>query len=187
MAMGYDGCRWVTARLPLQAGGELLGLDRRRVERHLLSCPACRARLDALSSTLNLLHTAAQDPAALPEQGASLWPLVAQQIRESRHNPSRSSATLSLPSRWWGLRLALAASVLILAGFGVYQLQYKSPVVLRPWPPTIALRSRLAPPPVTVKRELPPAPPVTEIASVEEPDEESNSESDSSAPVGTAN
>ena len=33
-------CKWVRDRLPLLAGDDLVGPDRRRVESHLVGCPA---------------------------------------------------------------------------------------------------------------------------------------------------
>lgn len=104
-------CRWVTRRLPLLAGGELVGADRRRVERHLISCPDCRSRRDAASSSLDLLRAAATAPV---DAAPSLWPALARQIRESRRpeRPSwaaRVGGLLGRPT----LRLALAGVVVL--------------------------------------------------------------------------
>ncbi|MBX6314032.1 MAG: zf-HC2 domain-containing protein, partial [Isosphaeraceae bacterium] len=81
--MWVSNCSWVRARLPLLAGGELLGLDRRLVERHLIGCPACRSRWESLRGSLDALHAAAAVDPARPE-APSLWPELARQLRESR-------------------------------------------------------------------------------------------------------
>jgi hypothetical protein len=88
-------CGWVLDRLPLLDGGELTGADRRKVERHLIGCPGCRGRREALRETLGLLHAAAAVAPASPG-GASLWPALDRQIREERHAPRPSAASLAL-------------------------------------------------------------------------------------------
>ncbi len=126
--MGRETCRWVADRLALLAGGELLGLERRRVERHVLGCPSCRDRLDRLRDALATLHTASQfDP--VPADAPSLWPALARQIQESRRNPSPQRVRLRL--RTW-VRLGLAATVLAAAsGLGVWALSQKYDVTVR--------------------------------------------------------
>lgn len=117
--MGRETCRWVLDRLPLLAGGELLGLERRRIERHVLDCTACRDRLAALRATLVTLHTAGQlDPIA--PDAPSLWPALARQIQESRRGPAPRRVRIRLHA--W-TRLSLAATVLTVAGgLGVWAL-----------------------------------------------------------------
>ena len=90
-------CRWVRDRLPLVAGDELPGLERRRVERHLIGCPNCRRRRTALTGVLNVLHAAAA-PAAIGAgpDAPSLWPALARQIRESRR-PVPAAGLASFP------------------------------------------------------------------------------------------
>ena len=90
-------CRWVRPRLPLLVGGELAGVERRKVERHLIGCSVCRGRRDASAQTLSVLRgVAALDPVFVgPEVESgrpSVWPALARQIRESRHRPERFSA-----------------------------------------------------------------------------------------------
>lgn len=128
-------CRWVRDRLPLLTGGELTGADRRKVERHLIACPGCRDRKASLVGALAALHTAAGHlPAGLGlgvgagAEAPSLWPALARQIREARHEPTPLafpslfseprewveaflSRSLSRSSRPW----RLAAAVLIMA------------------------------------------------------------------------
>jgi hypothetical protein len=76
-------CRWVRARLPLLAGDELAGSERRRIERHLIGCSGCRQRRAVLTNALDILHAAAVQSPVGPE-APSLWPALARQIRESR-------------------------------------------------------------------------------------------------------
>jgi len=81
--MGNPRCNWVSDRLPLYAGDDLRGLDRRRVERHLIGCPQCRQHQTALGQALETLRTAAAVTPAAPDT-PSLWPALARQIREAR-------------------------------------------------------------------------------------------------------
>jgi hypothetical protein len=84
--MWGNPCTWVQTRLPLLAGGELAGLDRRRAERHLIVCPDCRRRLTTLRGTMDVLRSAAAHASVRPD-APSLWPALARQIRES-HRPA---------------------------------------------------------------------------------------------------
>ena len=81
--MGNPRCRWVRDRLPLLAGDDLVGPDRRRVESHLVGCPECRRHRVALGHALRALETASASSPARPD-APSLWPDLARQIRESR-------------------------------------------------------------------------------------------------------
>ena len=114
--MGNPPCKWVRDRLPLLAGDELVGAERRRVERHLIGCPRCRAHRVALGHALEVLHAAAAESptgAGVP----SLWPALARQIRESRRPapaPGFPGAALlgAFRPRFWlafGLTLGLLA------------------------------------------------------------------------------
>jgi len=76
-------CRWVRDRLPLLAGDDLVGPDRRRVESHLIGCPGCRRHRVALGHAMRALETASASSPARPD-APSLWPDLARQIRESR-------------------------------------------------------------------------------------------------------
>ncbi len=111
--MGNDRCRWIRHRLPLMAGGELEGPERRRVERHLIGCADCRGLLSASHGVVSTLRAVAR---AVPgrAEAPSLWPALARQIRESRHAaPRRSFWDLSWPrldSGFWpamGLAMGL--------------------------------------------------------------------------------
>jgi hypothetical protein len=108
--MGSPRCQWVRDRLPLLAGGDLHGPDRRWVERHLIGCTPCRERQAALGRAMDVLRVAASTafscPSSLPE-APSLWPALAQQIRESRRPASTSPFTWPAPLSvaWAWIRL----------------------------------------------------------------------------------
>lgn len=110
--MGDPRCKWVRDRLPLLAGDELFGTERRRVERHLIGCARCRDHRSALANALEVLHAASGEAPARPD-APTLWPALARQIQESR----RPAAT----ARWTHIltwpRLALAAGLLAALGF----------------------------------------------------------------------
>jgi predicted anti-sigma-YlaC factor YlaD len=141
--MWNNPCRWARARLPLWSGGELTGLDRRRVERHVLVCPSCRRRLDQMRAALEVLQTAGTWSPVRAEAG-SLWPALARQIQESRR---------PLPARPW---LALWAGAGLAASlFGLAALW------IGPW--TVPLRvaergSHPAPAPAAPVRSATPEP-----------------------------
>lgn len=138
MSSPRAGCRWYARRLPLLAGGELAGSERRKVERHLIACGACRSRREALAGALGVLHAvAAEVPAGASDlsDAGSLWPALRQQIREERHAPRRPASGLGLDDwsdrlpGWLRLRprgrvvslagLAAAAVVALVAAGGV--------------------------------------------------------------------
>ena len=131
-------CRWVCRRIPLLVGGELASVERRKVERHLIGCPTCRDRRTASAECLSLLRgvapfAATQISSPAVENAPSLWPALARQIRDSRHQPDR----LRTPhSDWlWRYRtgrlvgVSLAASLLLgLAWFGSGPIRVVQPV-----------------------------------------------------------
>jgi anti-sigma factor RsiW len=91
--MGVDRCRWVRGRLALLAGDDWLGSDRRRVERHLIGCSACRRHLETSRNAVEVLRAAgavapALSSSAVPVTVPSLWPALARQIQESRRPES---------------------------------------------------------------------------------------------------
>jgi anti-sigma factor RsiW len=97
----------------------LLGLDRRRVERHLIGCSRCRQDREALGLALDVLHAAAARSPAQPD-APSLWPSLARQIRESR----RPAPAVSLawprfvlwPAFGMGFGLLVALCVAVASG-----------------------------------------------------------------------
>ena len=120
-------CRWVRDRLPLLAGGELTGTDRRKVERHLIACPGCRAHEQSLDGAMGVLRAAAGLAPALADgrvgpdpEAPSLWPALARQIRESRHAVPRPSfrdfaRPRLAPGLWPALGLAMGLGGVIAA------------------------------------------------------------------------
>jgi predicted anti-sigma-YlaC factor YlaD len=111
--MGNARCKWVCDRLPLLAGDDLQGLDRRRVERHLIGCPQCREHQSALGQVLKVLRTVATSLPAQPD-APSLWPALARQIRESRR-PIPTPPLMTFPFVFTWLRVNLRP----VFGFGV--------------------------------------------------------------------
>lgn len=126
-------CRWICRRLPLLVGGELVGSERRKVERHLIVCSACHDRSVALKQSLTLLQGVAGD---LPARGGttlSVWPALARQIRESRHDsaPRPTATWLPLAGRPGTRRVGLygLAASLILGGIVIWNLRPPTPVL----------------------------------------------------------
>jgi anti-sigma factor RsiW len=153
--MGDKPCTWVRARLPLLAGGDGLGPDRRPVERHLLLCPACRRHLDALRASQNALHAAASLWPTRPD-APSLWPALAVQIRQPRRS-----------ERWDGVRAWLWPGLGLAAGLlgALVVLGLKPAPKLDAPMPASAAAAFTPPPPVVpaprddlVVAETPPAP-----------------------------
>lgn len=93
---GFFRCRWVLDRLPLLAGGDLTVTDRRKVERHLIACPGCRSHNASMASALGALRSAATE-SPVETDAPSLWPALARQIRETRHESRPSILSLPLP------------------------------------------------------------------------------------------
>ena len=140
--MGTRSCTWARARLPLLAGGDGLGEDRRPLERHLLLCSGCRYHLAALRASQNVLLAAAALPPARPD-APSLWPALALQIRETRRRRSSWPREEVRAWIWPGLGLAsgLLAAVLVL-GLALDKRsrapEASSPSAATPAPPALA-------------------------------------------------
>lgn len=123
MGLVFHRCRWVRDRLPLLAGGELTGPDRRQVERHLIACAGCRDLGRSLSESLAVLRDASTLAAPSPEP-LSLWPALQLQIREAKHMARAEARTLPASPTWddalalfAGRRFrATAALVVVLGG-----------------------------------------------------------------------
>ena len=155
--MGSFRCRWVRDRLPLLAGDELGGSERRRVERHLIACPGCREHRDALSRALEVLATASAVSPVGSAAAPSLWPALARQIRESRRPVAAPAFSLpfGLAPSWPSVRFwpALGLSLTLLAAIGttvgvrqrVSHLRAEIAANERPiWPPLHAARPSVA-------------------------------------------
>lgn len=120
-------CGWVRHRLPLMAADDLVGPDRRLVERHLIGCSGCRHRLEGLQSALNVLHQAAQVPGPAEVPAPSLWPALARQLREARRPTSPPAWVRLWPHllAWSGF--GLAAGLLVALGL-LTQIRPTSPL-----------------------------------------------------------
>jgi len=120
--MGNPRCKWVCDRLPLLAGDDLQGLDRRRVERHLIGCPHCREHQESLGRSLEVLRAVSATP-PVPADTSSLWPALERQIRESRRSAPVPAfalpAWLAWPRPSFGPALGLAAGLLVASGIGL--------------------------------------------------------------------
>jgi putative zinc finger protein len=156
--MWGNRCSWVRVHLPLLAGGELVGLDRRWVERHLIVCPDCRSELTALQNALVALQAAAAS-SSLEPGGASLWPALARQIQESRHLVRYRPVARPRAAVW--ACAALFFAVLLTAWLlrppakpAAKPLASARPAVIRPVPPP-APRALTVPVPVASQRESP--------------------------------
>jgi len=178
--MGEIRCRWVRARLPLLAGLELVGFERRQVERHLIGCPECRQRRALLSKALEVLHTAGAQSPTKPD-APSLWPALALQIRESRRPvsaPDLGSISFSFGGFRLGLGPALLGLSLVLGSLVVLGLSVKgrpprthshASQVVKVIPPAAPKRRALVSSPKVPapKRELPAR--IVEVPVVESP------------------
>jgi anti-sigma factor RsiW len=173
--MGNPRCHWVRDRLPLLVGDDLRGVDRRRVERHLIGCPQCRQHQAALGQSLEILRTAAATSPA-ESDAPSLWPALARQIRESRRPSPKPAlpfpAPLHLLTSWlrlnprmaFGLGLALlaAAAATVSPGVRPRKTAAKTQVagITLPIAPAPALTrtAQISMPVPDSRRELPPTP-----------------------------
>jgi hypothetical protein len=105
------------------------------VERHVLGCPTCRARLERAGRALEALQLAASSD---PGSGAApgLWPALERQIQESRREPRGA----------WPRWLPLAASVLLAVGslaVGAWAVGQRYQITFRPRPyPTVQIAKR---------------------------------------------
>ncbi len=108
-------CRRAQRWLLLESSGELSFLQQRRLQRHLLSCVACRGYQQELSS---IMMAARQD---LPERAPSAFSLAAIKAAADAalalQQPSPSSR--ARPAAWRAWRPALAsAAILVLCWAG---------------------------------------------------------------------
>lgn len=167
-------CRWTQARLPLLAGGELVGADRRLVERHLIGCPSCRHHLHAHQTAQDVLHTAATISPTRSE-APSLWPALARQLREQRRPAAAHGTSWAGGWSWPALTLGLAATLLVTIGLG--GVVYHAGSFAVPGPQGLLVRravpqrvGKVATPPVETRE--PAAEPEAVVASTDEVDRE---------------
>jgi anti-sigma factor RsiW len=109
--MTVRNCGWTRSRLPLLAGGELIGDERRQVERHLRGCADCRDLEHSHGGALAALRSASDALSIDAGLSGSLWPGLAERIRENRHPAMpahRAWARWGLPAIG-GLAAGLAA------------------------------------------------------------------------------
>lgn len=102
MTMDKSSCEWVRGRLPLWMGlgddasdpggdgDDLDADDRRSIEAHLGSCPACREHRAALARAFEALDLAAVALPAVPD-APSLWPALERRI--AAHHSREGSGT----------------------------------------------------------------------------------------------
>lgn len=154
--MWHDRCEWVCERLPLHASDELMGLDRRLVERHLIGCPACRDRLESLRDTLDVFQVAAECPEASVE-GPSLWPALARQIQESGRPVAAISpwSWESWAPSWPRVATWSAAAAMVLAVFVTTQRPRPSDPPARSPIASAAIEPAPAPRPIETLAEAP--------------------------------
>jgi len=174
--MGNPRCKWVRDRLPLMAGDELQGPDRRRVERHLIGCPDCRAQQVGVGQALEVLRTVAATPPAAPD-APSLWPALARQIRESRRPVATPTFAFALarfrshfiPGPALGLGLGLLATIGVSLAVRHQLADARAHIAANTRPIAVAadLRARMARPQAPEPRYEPPQP--VEVPVVEAP------------------
>jgi len=112
--MRRNGCKSARLRLPLLAGGELLGSERREIERHVIGCNDCRHRLESLRNALRVLNVAAQSVPVRPD-APSLWPELSRQMRESRRPvPTPWASRFAWPITGLAATLVLAVGTMLI-------------------------------------------------------------------------
>jgi hypothetical protein len=116
--MDNSSCEWVRGRLPLcmgpsadltdpdAGGGDLSVEDGQAIERHLGSCPGCRALQTGLSLVLEALTAAAGSLPVVPD-APSLWPALERRIAaqhgggDSQTPRARSADAGAAPTWAW--------------------------------------------------------------------------------------
>jgi len=115
-----SGCDRFDPRLGAYHDGELGGLERWRMRRHLARCGSCRASLDSLAGVGSWVRSALDggDEVGTPD----VWSAIASQLPVAA-TPARSTPRRLVPSRFRpgpvGWRLALPAGAGALAAAAV--------------------------------------------------------------------
>lgn len=100
-------CNEAQTRLDLYVEGELSPDERRGVETHLRSCPACRRRLANLEQMVTLLHTLPREE-PMPE-------LTARILARLEERP-RQRAVAVRPALAWAALLSLGVALVVASG-----------------------------------------------------------------------
>jgi anti-sigma factor RsiW len=119
-------CGRTRERLALLLAGEIDPEDRREVEAHLRSCPACRREAGAIGSTLRALEGAGGE---VPDPGPAYWAAFNARLL------ARIGRAARLRRRAF---LAAAAAVFLAAGVGIAAYRGRSGGAAGPSPPVAA-------------------------------------------------
>ena len=131
-------CSFIDPLVTPYVDGELPGADREAVAQHLRACPPCRARVMVEQAVHDLVH--ARKPAlqrdrasdALRTKCAMLFDVSGSRGSRGAKGSERTSGTLR-SFRTFGTRvapLALAATLVLVAGASLYQITEKSTRVM---------------------------------------------------------
>lgn len=138
-----------TDRLSEYLDRELSERERREVEDHLATCEVCRETLDQLSTVVEKARTAPLTPPT-----TDLWPAIAARIGAA---PAEDSEMVAAPAprrslrprpSWLGWRFtltlpqaaAVAATLMMVAGFSVWMALQRGQIPATPGPANIASR-----------------------------------------------
>jgi anti-sigma factor RsiW len=126
-------CSFIDPLVTPYIDGELPGADREAVAQHLRACPPCRARVMVEQAVRDLVH--ARKPALQRDRASDL--LRAKCAAQSRlgiaggRGAARSAPGATVARRWRTLApLALAATLVLVAGASLYQITEKSTHVM---------------------------------------------------------
>ena len=128
-------CRRARNLLPLLAGGDLSQLKARRLERHLASCPACRAELEELRTAVDAVRSEARGdevPAWEDSAWAGLTGRLAAEPAPKRFGPRLGPLPIPSPAVAASLSAAALIAVLVFVFRGdVFRSGGESPVPVR--------------------------------------------------------
>lgn len=128
-------CRRARKLLPLLAGDDLAPKKTRRIERHLSSCPACRAEMDELRAALDTVKSGARGD-EVPAWDESAWAELTRRIATEpaprRLRPRLGPIPIPSPALTAGLSAAALIAVLAFVFKGdIFRSSGKSPVPVR--------------------------------------------------------